>query len=55
MMYKAECDVAGMVIHIRAKDANDARDKLISSVGYWQAQKRYKTKLSDWKISAEEE
>lgn len=51
--YKAECDKAGVIIHFKARDDKDAKDKLISSVGYWQAQKKYKTKTEDWTIIKE--
>ena len=51
--YKAECDKAGVLIVSSFEMNNDAKDKLISSVGYWQAQKKYKTKTEDWTIIKE--
>ena len=51
--YRAECDKSGMVAHFKATDDKDARDKLISNVVYWQAQKKYKTNIDDWKIEKE--
>ena len=51
--FRAECDKAGVVVYLKAHNKKDAEDKLISSAAYWQANKRYKTKLSDWKIEKE--
>lgn len=50
MRYRAECDKAGVVVHLKADNKKDAEDKLISSAAYWQANKRHKTRLSDWNI-----
>ena len=52
--YRAECDKAGVIIHLKARDDKDAANKLVGTVGYWQAQKKFKTKIKDWQIEKEE-
>ena len=53
-IYHAECEKAGIGITIKARDEKDAYDKLVSTVGYWQAQKRHKTSKKDWTITKED-
>ena len=52
-IYHAECEKAGIGITIKARDKKDAYSKLISTVGYWQAQKKFKTNKNDWVITEE--
>ena len=52
-IYHAECEKAGIGITLKARDENDAYNKLVSTVGYWQAQKRYKTTKKDWILKKE--
>ena len=48
--YKASCEKAGVTIYFKARDDKDAVDKLVSNIGYWQAQKKHKTNRNDWII-----
>ena len=52
--FKADCDKAGVIIHLHARSIEDAYDRLTSHPGYLQAQRKHKTNKSDWIISKEE-
>lgn len=54
-IYRADCAKAGICVVIKARDEKDAYDKLVGTVGYWQAQKRHKTSKKDWVITKAQE
>lgn len=53
--FRASCEKAGVAIWLRARNLQDAENKLISSVGYWQANKKFKTIKKDWVIEEPKE
>lgn len=52
-IYHAECEKAGISVTLKARDEKDAYAKLVSTVAYWQAQKKFKTNKNDWIITKE--
>lgn len=51
--YKAECEVAGVIIHYRARDDKDAVDALTKMAEYKRIQRKYKTNASNWIVCKE--
>ena len=52
--YKADCDKAGVIIHFKARDDKDARERLQKMVEYSRAQRKHKCGPKDWIVSKEE-
>ena len=51
--YKAECEVAGVIIHYRARDDKDAVEALTKMAEYKRIQRKYKTNANDWIVCKE--
>lgn len=52
--YKAACYKAGVVMHVDAKNEEEAKEKIMESVGFWQERFRKDITKSDWIIIEEE-
>ena len=51
--FRAECDLAGVIMHFRALDKDDAWDTVLKHPEYRRAHRKHKATKDDWKIIEE--